>query len=308
MVSTFKKALYGGGFFSLAAIVAVGCGGNQTETADESSRAPKNSASAFERCATVHPGIEKQLEVEARLMSSGGPTRAGGGLAATTINVYVHVITNSTGGGNVTDAQINSQLSVLNSAYAGAGFSFNLASTTRTANNTWFNAGQGTTAEVQMKSALRQGTADDLNLYFTNAGNGSLLGWATFPWNYAGNPSYDGVVCLWASVPGGAAAPYNEGDTGTHEVGHWLGLYHTFQGGCARSTTNGGDFVSDTAAERSPAYGCPTGRDSCTGKNFPGVDPITNFMDYTDDYCMNQFSGGQGTRMNAAWNAYRLGK
>jgi hypothetical protein len=252
------------------------------------------------RCATRDLTPERRDQVDQEIA---GHLKQGGGAPAVTggvIDVYFHVITSSTGQGNVPDHQINNQMKVLNAAFANWGWTFNLAGVDRTANNAWFAMEPGTTAERDAKAALRVGSADDLNVYSANPGGG-LLGWATFPSSYASRPSDDGVVILFSSLPGGSAVPYNQGDTATHEVGHWMGLYHTFQGGCS----NKNDTVADTAAERSPAFGCPVGRDSCPRG---GLDPIENFMDYTDDACMFQFTGGQDARMDAQFSTYRSGK
>jgi hypothetical protein len=222
-----------------------------------------------------------------------------------TVNVYVHIIRSSSGAGAVSTQQLNAQIAVLNDAFAGTA-NFVLAGTDTTVNDAWFAMEPGTAAERAAKDALRIGSADDLNLYTANPGS-SLLGWATFPSSYRGNPSDDGVVILFSSVPGGGAVPYDEGDTATHEVGHWFGLYHTFQGGCGgpKNTSKQGDLVADTPSEASPAFACPVSRDTCAS---PGADPIENFMDYTDDACMFEFTGDQFSRARDLFARYRYGK
>ena len=217
----------------------------------------------------------------------------------TAIPVAFHVIYSGTQG-NVPQSQIDDQIAVLNAAYNAWGYSFYLDSLDRTNNATWFTMQPGTQAEGQANQALQEDPSTHFNLYTANP-SGGLLGWATFPWSLSADPVMDGVVILYSSLPGGDAYPYDEGDTGTHELGHWLGLYHTFQGGCR----NQGDSVSDTPAERSSAFGCPVGRDSCRFKT--GLDPIYNFMDYTDDSCMDEFTPGQDARMDMMVATYRPG-
>jgi pregnancy-associated plasma protein-A len=263
------------------------------------------------RCATREPDDNQKSAIHAearRLLAARGASAAA--VPGTFVfPVYFHIITSSTGEGDVSPRQIEKQMEILNEAFAGTNkgaasptsFQFVLVAVDRTANDAWFNMGPGTTAERDAKAALRVGGADALNIYTANL-VGGLLGWATFPSWYKSKPDQDGIVILHSSMPGGDAAPYNDGDTATHEAGHWVGLYHTFQGGC-----NGqGDYVSDTPAERSPDFFCQVGRDSCSGPKAPGLDPVYNFMDYGDDACIRQFTNGQAIRSDELVQAYRF--
>jgi hypothetical protein len=236
--------------------------------------------------------------------------KAGKSFSAT-IPAYFHVITDGDFG-NVTNEQIAAQIKVLNDTFAGSdvdratglrtGFRFTLKAVTRTDNAAWFYAGPGGTNEHPMKRALHRGGPNALNWYSTTAG--PYLGWAYLPdiVDKPGQAYLDGVVINWQSLPGQPdfAGRYDQGETGTHEVGHWLNLEHTFFGGCAAK----GDFVDDTPAQRGPTSGCPEGRDSC---DKPGLDPIHNYMDYSYDACYWEFTQGQTQRMRDAWLYYRAG-
>ena len=287
-----------------SALLGASCGGEPVEVIDETREAQK----ADPRCGTPHHDDATVARIDAEVQKHMENAKGAGGAAAVTggtIGVYVHVINKGTGiaNGDVPAQQITDQINVLNAAYAPWGWQFSLISVDRTTNSTWYTCSGGT-CETQMKNALRKGTAQHLNLYLNNMGGG-LLGWATFPSSYNSAPKMDGVVVLFSSLPGGTAAPYNLGDTATHEVGHWMGLYHTFQGGCAKNAS-GGDGVSDTPAEKTSQFGCPVGADSCP--TIAGLDPITNFMDYTDDSCMDRFTTGQDARMDSQYSTYRAGK
>ncbi len=229
------------------------------------------------------------------------------------IPVVFHVIMRNNGTGDVSDALLASQIDILNEDFrATAGSSngtpqngsdsriqFVHAGTTRSTRNNWYND-SGT-----YYNTLAWDTNQYLNIYTNQAGGN--LGYAYVPngGGVVGN-NFDRVVLNWRYVgrnaPGGA--PYNQGRTGTHEVGHYLGLYHTFQGGCATGTAPGcytsGDLICDTNSESSSFFGCGN-RTTCGTP-----DPTTNYMDYTDDLCMNEFTAEQVNRLRCTLANFRV--
>ncbi|KAF8599974.1 hypothetical protein BDV93DRAFT_559797 [Ceratobasidium sp. AG-I] len=220
---------------------------------------------------------------------------------ANPIPIYWHVIyKNQTySGGFLSNAQILAQVAALNTNFLGTGISFRLVGLTSTRNGVWFDSVTATNDLGRlMKQALHRGGRSDLNIYSVGFQTTTLGGFTTWPWDYIRNPKLDGVVFKWNTIPGGTLPGYTQGKILVHQAGHWCGLYHTFEGGCSAS----GDFVSDTPAESGPHFGCPTGSDTCPGG---GVDPIHNFMDYTNDPCKTHFTSGQATRMRTALALWR---
>lgn len=226
--------------------------------------------------------------------SRAGLTVSGGG----TINVAFHNITDGAEG-FISRRVFMEQIQVMNERFAGSGFSFRLQSIDRVSRNAWFRMLPGTGTEKQAKKELAIDPAHTLNVYTCSPGQG-LLGWAYFPFTpgLTEDSFYHGVVIHYGSVPDGFIANYNLGLTLVHEAGHYLGLFHTFQGGCVAP----GDYIDDTPFEGSPAFGCPIGRNTCPQD---GDDPIHNYMDYTYDDCYTEFTPLQADWMHNIVAAYR---
>ena len=258
------------------------------------------------------------------------------------IPVVVHVIHNGDAYGineNITDEQVQSQITVMNQDYrkltGTAGYNTNavgadtqvefvLAKVDPNGNPTnginRVNLCQASWSTAAINSTVKPTTIWDpmqyMNMWSINFTDTSLLGYAQFPESSLGgmattaqNPNTDGVVANYTTfgssdlASGSFAPPYDKGRTMTHEVGHFLGLRHIWgdNSACpATNTANDKDFVADTPAASTANYGCPSNANTCTGN--PGNDMIQNYMDYTDDTCMNIFTIGQKARITTVLN------
>lgn len=220
------------------------------------------------------------------------------------INVQFFHITSSGKGVVIEETRVQ-QIAILNECFrvADIEFKYDPKSVKSVESSEWFAMDLGSSAEHHAKSSLHASPERNLNFYTAGLAP-RLLGWATFPWDLEGNRDHDGVVIQCNTLPGGSAVPFNLGMTAVHEVGHWLGLYHTFQGGC----NSIGDHVNDTVAHSSPNFGKPVPGDSQNNAcNIGQQAPIFNYMNYVDDDIMREFTPQQIHRMKMHIGEYRPG-
>ena len=212
------------------------------------------------------------------------------------VQVAFHVIHSLSGNGNISDLMIYNQINVLNEAYEQYNIIFTLSSIDRTANDNWFSDMES--YEQQYKQQLNIDPAHHLNIYTGNMPG--LLGWSYMPYSWSESYYMHGVCLSYTCLPGGTY-PYNLGKTASHEVGHYLGLLHTFDNGCSAP----GDYVNDTPYQDdgNNIYTCNPNLDTCP--NQLGTDPVHNYMNYVDDACLTEFTNGQSERMDEMIAQYR---
>lgn len=318
-MNKFKSLLYTGSL-----LVAAACA--DSSLTEENLTASEFEVPAQRQCASLEvlnaqlvadPSLKSKMDAienqTARFMSEGGAAafriNANGKIE---IPVVVNVIYR-TASENISQAQIQSQIDVLNedfnatnsdvsqtpSIFSGLVADVDVQFVLETVNRKQSSKKRWGTNDAMKKTS--QGginptnPAQNLNIWVVN-NMGGVLGYAQFP---GGSPSTDGVVIAhnYFGRTGVVSAPFNLGRTATHEVGHWLNLRHIWG-----DATCGSDLVSDTPTHNTANYGCPASGHKSTCSGTP-VEMTMNYMDYTDDACMYMFSKGQKDRALAVFAA-----
>ena len=226
------------------------------------------------------------------------------------IPLVFHVIQKPNGQGFVPDEAINGQVEALNASFRKLGVEFYVQAVNDVVKRGWFKKclpfkkNESLNRKYfKMTRKLAVDPATTVNIY-TCQPHGDFLGVGILAGWLPEDDWANAIVLHYLTLPGGPSALYSHGITGVHEMGHYLGLYHTFHPGLP-DEPNGceapGDEVGDTPYEAEPAFFCEP-RDTCPQA---GMDPITNFMDYTDDVCRKKFTRGQRRRMEDMTMLYR---
>lgn len=256
------------------------------------------------RCATPDPN--KAILRRSIATARARPESAGGLITELRVPVIFHVLHHGETA-YVSESRLAQQLQQLNADFRSARVTFELDAAEYSDEESWYLMAPAELAgeyelpdvEAEVKTALGRDRERALNVYVAEIAFEGLLGWATFPWQIEDNMALDGVVIGHQTIPDPAQADAPLGRTLTHEVGHWLGLLHTFQNGCEEP----GDGVEDTPFQAEPTSGCPRSEPSCPNSEEP--DPVANFMNYSDDSCMQSFTDRQVRRIHALSAVFR---
>lgn len=227
------------------------------------------------------------------------------------IPIALHVIWDGKRG-KLTQGQVDTLINNINWAYQDTPFQFYIARLDLTKNASWFNnCNSNTRNNMAMKKRLARDSRYYINIYSCNPYDPSVppglyvLGLSTLPFQYPNGSYLHGILVHPNAFPGGAPdQPY--GLTTAHEIGHYLGLFHTFESHFNASgdpCDDPGDFIADTPTQNGPTFACPASTDSCPA--LPGNDDVPNFMNYSTDECMNHFTPNQIGTMIVATATYR---
>ncbi|OAA44542.1 metalloprotease 1 [Beauveria brongniartii RCEF 3172] len=243
----------------------------------------------FQDCASTEPSAELLAAAEEMAAQEATVdkinTRADGDVDVI-VPTYLHVIASSESKGYLSTEDVIATIDGMNSDFKGLGFQFDVQNATHTINSTWA-ANQD---PMVMKRQLRKGDYKTLNMYFVPTF--PTTGGCPFPLNVTADS-----IEFWRDGCTLLSSTHNKNHITTHEVGHWLGLLHTFEGNCDKNN----DYVADTPAMQMNYHTCNKTIDTCP--DMPGNDPVNNFMSYGD--CIREFTPGQVTRMKSMYQKFR---